>query len=195
MKPFALVLALFTLAACGPQTFVIQSYDGPVRERETIAILRINSSDQVRVVTVDGEYADPKLADDTRLHIELLPGKHEVAAQAEPSASSAEAAPLLRRLSFQAEAGRVYRVAFVRGGPEPIAAPSGEPRVFEVDRGSDGPLRDVTLARPERPEPKPLPVLVPAPVLAPEPAEPALVPPSDTSSTPPPPDPSVPPMP
>jgi hypothetical protein len=73
----ALALGLL-LAACGPQTYIIQQYDGPVREVESIAILRINGSDPVRVLSLDGDYADPRLEDDTRLHIELLPGRHTV---------------------------------------------------------------------------------------------------------------------
>lgn len=157
----ALALSLFTLAGCGPQTYVIQSYDGPVRARETIAILRINSDDAIQVVTVDGEYADPQLAPDSRLHIELVPGKHEVGASTGVVTQYGEQSRLLRRLSFRAEPGRVYRVAFAGGASQ--GGPDGEPRVFEVDRSSDSALRDVTVSLPE-PRELPAPAATPAQV-------------------------------
>jgi len=130
------------LAACGPQTYIIQQYDGPVREVEAIAILRINGSDPVRVLSLDGDYADPQLEEDTRLHIELLPGRHtvRVISSKNPGAGS-------QSLSFQAEAGRVYRAmsdpsfgAFAPLSVGPLAVD-----VFEVERGSDRPVRIVTL--------------------------------------------------
>jgi hypothetical protein len=56
----------------------------------------------------------------------MLPARHTLTARN----ADGPAAPL----AFGAEAGRVYRVV-------------ADLRVFEVDRGSDAPLRDVTLTR------------------------------------------------
>jgi hypothetical protein len=123
------VLPLATLAfavGCATATYVVQQYGGPQRAPETIATLRVNGSDTVRVLTVDGDDVAAPIATDARLHVEMLPARHTLTAQN----SDGPAAPL----AFEAEAGRVYRV---------VAAL----RVFEVDRGSDAPIRDVTLTR------------------------------------------------
>lgn len=147
------------VTACGPQVFIVQQYDGPVRDSETIAILRINGADSTRVVTLDGELADPRIAEDARLHIEMLPGRHalRVADIAAPGAGSF-------RVAFDAQAGRVYRAVVLA-----TAA-----KVFEVDRGSDEMLRDVTEKLAEPPPHAPAdPATIPrglAPVIAPEPA-------------------------
>ena len=173
------VALALSLTACGPQTFIIQQYDGPVRDTETIAILRINGSDSVRVLSLDGEYADPRMEQDTRLHIELLPGRHtlRVASALHPHVGS-------RSLSFLAEAGRVYRVVLDQSMSMPSSAPLGvDAQVFEVDRGSDGLLRAVTAevrpgpgdllrTKPERPAPAPSLPPEPAPILAPPPPDP-----------------------
>src|SRR5689334_2142660 len=155
---FSCILALGAVG-CGPQVFIIQQYDGPVRESETIAILRINGGDSTRVVTLDGELADARIAEDTRLHIEMLPGRHavRVADMASPEAGSF-------RVAFDAQAGRVYRAVVA----------SAAAKVFEVDRGSDAMLRDVTAKLAEPPPPPPSdPTGIPrglAPVIAPEPS-------------------------
>jgi hypothetical protein len=147
-----------SVTACGPQVFIIQQYDGPVRDSETIAILRINGGDSTRVVTLDGELADARIAEDTRLHIEMLPGRHavRVADIAAPEAGSF-------RVAFDAQAGRVYRAVVA----------SAAAKVFEVDRGSDAMLRDVTAKLAEPPQPPASdPTGIPrglAPVIAPEP--------------------------
>jgi hypothetical protein len=155
---FSCILAL-GVVGCGPQVFIIQQYDGPVRDSETIAILRINGGDSTRVVTLDGELADARIAEDTRLHIEMLPGRHavRVADIAAPEAGSF-------RVAFDAQAGRVYRAVVA----------SAAAKVFEVDRGSDAMLRDVTAKLAEPPPPALSdPTGIPrglAPVIAPEPA-------------------------
>lgn len=160
-RPLAVVLlsSLLALSAvgCGPQVFIVQQYDGPVRDSETIAILRINGADSTRVVTLDGELADPRIAGDTRLHIEMLPGRHALRVA---DTTSTEAGSF--RVAFDAQAGRVYRA---------VVAPAAA-RVFEVDRGSDALLRDVT-AQLREPAPPPADTSgIPrglAPVIAPEP--------------------------
>jgi len=125
----ALSLTSFTtvLTGCPGPTFVVQQYTGPQREADTIAILRVNASDTVRLVTLDDENVDVPLESDSRLHIELLPGRHTL------SVRSASSSDRLEPLVLQAEAGKVYRVAI-----------GSEARVWEVSRGSDAQMRDVT---------------------------------------------------
>jgi hypothetical protein len=173
MVVFPCILAL-SVVGCGPQVFIIQQYDGPVRDSETIAILRINGGDSTRVVTLDGEFADARIAEDARLHIEMLPGRHavRVADIAAPEAGSF-------RVAFDAQAGRVYRAVVA----------SAAAKVFEVDRGSDAMLRDVTAKLAEPPAPAPSdPTGIPrglAPVIAPEPAPAPTEPAPAPSATPP----------
>ena len=193
----ALALASL-LCGCGPQTYVIQQYDGPVRDSEAIAILRINADDPARVISLDGEYADPRIDEGTRLHIELLPGPHSlrVANGAHPETSS-------RSVWFEAQAGRVYRVVLEASGNASHVTPSENwghlpsrqheappAQVFEVDRGSDRLLRRVTAparaplapARPA-PAPLPLPAAVPAPPADVLPAAPSAVMPGGAPSS------------
>lgn len=127
------VFALFTLAAlvplaaCMGPTFVVQQYAGPARPRETIATLRVNGSDSVRLITLDDEDVRAPLETDSRLHIELLPGRHKIGVVN-------GASERLATVTFEAEAGKVYRASYV----------GDEPHVFEVDRAGDAPGRDVT---------------------------------------------------
>lgn len=123
---FAMIAALVLSGCVGP-TFVVQQYAGPVRPRETIATLRVNGGDSVRLVTLDGEDVRAPLESDSRLHIELLPGRHEIGVVRGPNDQ-------LATVAFLAEAGKVYRAAYI----------GAEPHVFEVDRGGDHPGRDVT---------------------------------------------------
>lgn len=115
------------LTGCMGPTFVVQQYGGPVRPRETIATLRVNGSDVIRLITLDDEDVRSPLESDSRLHIELLPGRHKIGIA---SATSEAVAPV----AFVAEAGKVYRAVFV----------GADAHVLEVDRGSDSPGRDVT---------------------------------------------------
>ncbi|HLV66029.1 MAG TPA: YihY/virulence factor BrkB family protein, partial [Polyangiaceae bacterium] len=205
-------LGLFVLAAlalpaqaCGGPTFVVQQYDGPVRPVETISILRMNGDDPAHVVTLDGEPTDVRVDDDARLHIEVLPGRHTLAVW---SSEFPERRP--EPVAFMAEPGRVYRAVMVSFRADPVA------RVYEVSRGSDDPVRDVTLptappvstpvrrapapapqpalpsaAFPEPPEaPPPAPTVVPAPPIPPPPATPTVpetVPPETVAPPPAPP--------
>jgi hypothetical protein len=111
----------------GP-TFVVQQYPGAVRPKETIATLRVNGSDTVRLMTLDDEDVAAPIVSDGRLHIELLPGRHAITVR-NAAAPQEPATPLV----FEAEAGKVYRIAFA-----PVA------RIFEVDRGGDTVGRDVS---------------------------------------------------
>ena len=133
MKPllaraaFALLSAGLLLGCPGP-TLVVQQYAGPVQPREAVAILRLNGSDAVRLQTLDDDDVAVPIAPDSRLHIEMLPGRHRVTAW---RAGDRYGRALV--LPFDAEAGRVYRVVLGavadhepddggRGGsiPEPV---------------------------------------------------------------------------
>ena len=119
-----------TVAGCPGPTFVVQQYGGPVRAQESIATLRINASEPVHLGTLDGEDVRVPLEADSRLHIELLPGKHRLGV-----ASGAN--ETVQDIELTAEAGKVYRVVFVDSAPH----------VFEVNRSSDAVGADVTPAR------------------------------------------------
>ena len=122
-----MLLALAVLVGCVGPTFVVQQYAGPVRPRETIATFRVNGGDSVRLITLDEEDVRAPLESDSRLHIELLPGRHKIGVANGPN-------DLVAPVAFVAEAGKVYRAVFA----------GNEPHVFEVDRAGDAPGRDVT---------------------------------------------------
>lgn len=121
-------LTALPLAGCAGPTFVVQQYPGAVRPKNTIATLRVNGADSVRLMTLDEEDVAAPLLADGRLHIELLPGRHALTVR-NASAPQEPATPL----AFEAEPGKVYRVAL-----------TPEARVFEVDRGADTVGRDAT---------------------------------------------------
>jgi hypothetical protein len=123
---FSLCFLAALAVSCATATYVVQQYPGPARPPETIATLRVDGNDTVRVLTLDGDNVAAPIASDARIHVEMLPARHTLIAQN----ADGPAAPL----AFEAEAGKVYRVV-------------GDMRVFEVDRGSDTPLRDVTQTR------------------------------------------------
>lgn len=156
-------LVAFLLAACPGPTFVVQQYGGPQRPQETIATLRVNGREPVRLLFLDDQDVAAPLEEDSRLHIELLPGRHTVVV-GNAKVPNERYAPI----SFQAEAGKVYRVAFATG------AAGGEPRMYEVDRGNDTSIRDVTQSPPGEVVP-PRPPAQPQPP-APGPVEDAGVP-------------------
>jgi len=138
----AVVVAAIVAAGCPGPTFVVQQYSGPQRPQEAVGILRVNGNQPVRLLILDDQDVAAPIAEDGRLHIEMLPGRHTVVV-ANANAPNERYAPM----SFQAEPGKVYRIGFVSG-------PSGsEPRIFEVDRGKDSVLRDVTQPPPSEPAP------------------------------------------
>jgi len=124
----ALLLAALTLglSGCpGGPTYVVQQYAGPVRPNETISILRVNGKEELRLHFLDDEEMTARLADDARLHIELLPGRHTLSVR--------DVAPG-QRVSFEAQPNKVYRVTLE----------GRQPHVHEVDRDSDALGPDVT---------------------------------------------------
>jgi hypothetical protein len=128
------------LVGCPGPTFIVQQYAGPERPRETIAILRSNAKDDAKLLFLDGEDIAAPIAEDGRLHIEILPARHTVVVGR--VSMPTERYP---ELAFHAEADRVYRVVFT----------GAEPQVYEVDRAKDTPVRDVTIAKPLSPPPPP----------------------------------------
>lgn len=123
------------LSGCGGPTFIVQQYSGPVRPSDSIAVLRVNGDGGIVLVSLDGEPIRTRVADDARLHVEMLPGRHRLA-----FADLADAGRPLGRAAFVAAAGKTYRPLFASRG--------GGARVFEVDAASDAPLRDATVADP-----------------------------------------------
>jgi hypothetical protein len=142
-EAIAATLAVCALLVCcgGAVTFVWQQYEGAPLPKERIAILRQTGSSSTVLVAVDGKSVLAPLESQNRLHVEVLPGLHEVDVAA-PSLG------LRRALAVRllAEAGKVYRVE-VTGGPVAQTAPDdGEPRfeggdwtahAYEVDRETD----------------------------------------------------------
>lgn len=128
LRPLLFALLLLVLG-CGGPTFVVQAYDGAPRPREAVVVLRVDGGEPVRVLLLDEQDVAAPVASDSRLHFELLPGPHTVTARS----GDAYGAPA-GTAAFVGEPGKVYRVIFV----------GSDPHVFEVDRGSDKPERDVT---------------------------------------------------
>jgi hypothetical protein len=160
----ALIVLLFlVMTACMGPTFIVQQYNGPPRARETIATLRVNGAESVRLLFLDEEDVAAPIVSDGRLHIELLPGKHTLTARNGDDRSAPTGS-----IAFMAEPNKVYRVVF-----------AGETaQLWEVDRDSDKPTREA------------LPPALPAPASrppAPSPSPPASSDAPPTSSSPPPP--------
>lgn len=166
----ASVLASLT-SACGTATFIVQQYDGSPLAEEQVAILRLNGDDPVRLDALDGEPLGYELHDRTsRVHIEMLPGEHELALAEGPEWPA-------KRRRFRAEAGKVYRPLLVRtdaDGPVVPGITKWVVGIYEVDRSSDEIVREisqVTLVR-----------QTPAPALAPPPS--GAQPPSTVTQAP-----------
>lgn len=148
------------LVGCPGPTFIVQQYSGPVRPRETIAILRSNANDDAKLLVLDEQDIAAPIAEDGRLHIEILPARHVV--QAGRASAPAERYP---SIAFDAQANHVYRVVFS----------GSDPHVYEVDRSKDTLVRDVTILAPPPPPPAPPPAL-PRPTPTPAPADDAGTP-------------------
>jgi hypothetical protein len=153
------------LYACSGPTYVAQQYDGDPRPREEIAVVRVNAKDPVLLDSLDGEAIAVRLPEDSRLHVEVLPGPHRVgvANALDPNAPA-------DLVFFVAEPNKVYRPVLL-ADPPPVSA-----RIYEVDRDSDALVRDVTAAPkappPPAPQVPPPPPTPPAPPVAPEPPAP-----------------------
>jgi hypothetical protein len=154
-RRFAAMLAASALLVCcgGAVTFVWQQYEGPPLPKERIAILRQTGSSATVLVAVDGKSVLAPLESQNRLHVEVLPGVHEVDVAA-PSLGLRHAIAV----RLLAQAGKVYRVE-VTGSPATQPEPdNGEPRfegggdwvahAYEIDRETDAPRGIVDLPVP-----------------------------------------------
>jgi hypothetical protein len=138
----ATALAALVVAGCPGPTFVVQQYAGPQRSQGSVATLRVNGGDGVRLIYLDEQDVRAPLESDARLHIERLPGRHTVTVR-----DAAAPSEPLTPVAFDAAPGTFYRVVFA----------GRRARVVEVDRSSDAAGRDVTF------EPPPPPAATPAP--------------------------------
>ncbi len=127
------------LSACGVATFIVQQYEGEPLANERIAILRVNGEDPVRLEELDGEVLAYELHErGSRVHIEMLPGEHELGLADGPGL------PLKRR-RFVAEAGKVYRPMVFRNPiPRLRSADVWAVAIYEVDRASDRIIREIS---------------------------------------------------
>ena len=146
LRRFLLAVGLALLSGCVGPTYIVQAYPGEPRGSDTIAILRISGGPKPQIVVLDGERVLPVTDDDTRMHIEVLPGVHEIDANA-PERGVRD--PVHLRLD--AKAGKVYRIevrrVLAQGGAAEQASAIGY--AYEVDRGSDMPIGPA-LAEPPR---------------------------------------------
>ncbi len=157
-------LALGVIAAashaCSGPTYVVQQYSGDVRPRDTIAVIRVNGNQSVLLDSLDGENIGVQVAEDAKLYVEVLPGKHTVGVVDGTKMGPPETA------AFNAEAGKFYRPVFSPGA-----------RVYEVDPDDDRMISDVTMTEVKAlptPAPTSAPPLETAPPAAPPPPGPEL---------------------
>jgi hypothetical protein len=164
------------LAGCGGMTFVVQQYAGPQRSAERVAIIRVGAGGP-EVVSVDDVPLRVTLEPQNRVHVEVLPGPHEVDVEVtEPEIGLRHVLPV----RFLAQAGKVYRVEVLAVA---TAAGTGsearwDARAYEVDRDSDVRLSVAAAVPAATP-----PVSPPPPAPAPSPPAADAVPGADASVT------------
>jgi hypothetical protein len=146
-RSILLVLSLVALAGCTGPTFIVQQYAGTPRASESIAVLRISGGDGPQVVALDGEALPPVYDRSVRMHIEVLPGPHDLEAFA-PARGVERPVPL----RFVAEAGKMYRLEVrpSHASADRALEASGIAYLYEVDRDTDVPRG------PALPEPPPV---------------------------------------
>jgi hypothetical protein len=141
LEGIALAALTCGLSGCGTATFIIQQYDGSPLAAEQVAVLRLNGSDPVRLEALDGEPLGYELHDRaSRVHIEMLPGEHELALAEAPELPA-------KRRRFRAEAGKVYRPLLVRTPTAGAVIPGVTAWVvgiYEVDANSDEIVREIS---------------------------------------------------
>jgi len=143
---FGLALLLALSSGCGQVTYIVQQYDGPVRDRDEVSILRLKPGDPAQIVSMDGDALGRQVLDsDTRLHIEMLPGKHQLEVE-NPKAAS----PSTQRVQFIAEPGRTYCVVLAdrpwhAQKPQAARPNTWSPLVYELQGSSDDLAREVSL--------------------------------------------------
>lgn len=140
------IASLLVSLGCGQVTYIVQQYDGPVRDRDEVSILRLAPGDPAQIIAMDGDALGRQdLESDVRVHIEMLPGKHQLEVENPQSARKTT-----QRVAFIAEPGRTYRVVLAdrewhakKSAPDRAGAWS--PLVYELDGSSDDLLREVSL--------------------------------------------------
>lgn len=137
LLPAVVVGLSLTLTGCGTVTYVLQEYGGEPRPAGSIAIVRITSTDPLRVSSVDGDPLDVRLDSDTRVHVEMLPGVHVLGVYRPDSA-----VPVEQKVRFLASPGRTYAVVMAEAPPGSATPWVG--RVYEIDKSSGTPLHDAT---------------------------------------------------
>ncbi len=137
LVPAVLLGMSLLVAGCGTVTYVLQDYGGEPRPADSIAIVRITSTDPLHVSTVDGEPLDVRLDSDTRVHVEMLPGEHVLGVY-RPDAEI----PIEHKVRFLAAPGRTYAVVMAVA-PQGSATP-WVGRVYEIDKSSGTRLHDAT---------------------------------------------------
>jgi hypothetical protein len=157
--------------ACGGMTFIVQEYEGVPRPIEGIAIIRVEAGNGPEVVAVDDQPLRVALEKPNRIHVEVLPGPHEVDIEVvEPAIGLRHTIPV----RFLASAGKVYRVEVLA-----VAASAGsseshwDARAYEVDRDTDAHVGIAAPVAPLPPPPPPPSPPVPVVPLAPPAAPPA----------------------
>lgn len=137
----ACALAIVGLVTCGTATFVVQQYDGPELPADRIAVLRVNGGSRVVFVGLDGEELSYYERDrNSRVHIEVLPGVHEV-----DIGFVDDPFRRVQSVRFRAQPGKVYRVTIDSIDPASTSR-AWRPIVWEVDRESDRALSAVVPA-------------------------------------------------
>lgn len=150
-------VGLGLVSACGTATFIVQQYDGSPLAEQQVAILRLNGNDPVRLEALDGEPLGYELHDRaSRVHIEMLPGEHELALAEGPELPA-------KRRRFRAEAGKVYRPLLVRTATDAPVIPGVTGWVvgiYEVNAGNDEIIREISQIK----LPQTTPAAAPAPI-------------------------------
>jgi hypothetical protein len=132
-----------SFAGCGRgMTFVMQHYEGPPRPRDHVSFIRVNAGVGPDVVAVDGEplRMGSALEPGNRLHVEVLPGPHEVDVEATDPRSGLVREVVAR---FAAEPAKVYRIELTVRPIDPgsFSEVPFDALVYEVDPDSDAKLR------------------------------------------------------
>ena len=121
---------------------MVQEYDGPPRPSDRIAIVRVNGKNGPDVTSVDNQPLRVVLEPSNRVHVEVVPGPHEVDVEVtEPGIGLRHTIPV----RFLAAAGKVYRVEVVSVAvtqPSPGVAVDSrwDARAYEVNRDTDARL-------------------------------------------------------
>lgn len=138
------------LTGCATTTFVVQQYAGEPLPSHRVAVLQLLPEDDALVVSLDGERLQSARAEPgTRIHVELLPGSHEVGV-----VSAGSPVQVSQRVRFLAEQGKYYRAIAQDTAPTAGAARVAQrgvfwaPRVVEVDQDTSETLKDVSVAAP-----------------------------------------------